>query len=161
MGMTTLEYKGYQGSAEIDVETGLLIGKILFVTDLVTYEAATVPALQNEFQTAVDDYLETCEQIGRDPQQPCSGLFNVRVGPVLHRAAAIRAQKDGVKLNAVIVSALEQYLAPTTIQHAHTHDHNVTIKLVSLSGVKSLVPYIYSTGPSLTQQFGMNTNVTH
>ena len=93
--MTTLEYKGYQGSAELDLKTGVLFGKVLFVTDLVTYEADTVPALQNEFQLAVDDYLETCQQMGRNPQQPCSGLFNVRVGPDLDRAAVIRAQKEG------------------------------------------------------------------
>lgn len=157
--MTTLEHKGYQGSVEIDVETGVLFGKILFVTDLVTYEATTVPALQNEFRAAVDDYLETCQQLGRDPQQPCSGLFNVRVGPTLHRAAAIRAQKDGVKLNAVMVSALEQYLADATIKHAHTHDHIVTVKVVSLSEVKKPELRIYSTDQP--QQFEMQTYVTH
>lgn len=157
--MTTLEYKGYLGSVEIDVETGVLFGKILFVTDLVTYEATTVPALQNEFQVAVDDYLETCQQLGRDPQQSCSGLFNVRVGPALHRAAAIRAQKDGVKLNAVVVSALEQYLTDATIKHAHTHDHIVTVKVVSLSEVKKPELRMYSTDQP--QQFEMHTYVTH
>jgi len=161
MGMTTLEYKGYQGSVETDLEAGVLFGKILFVTDLVTYEAATVPGLQNEFKAALDDYLETCQQMGRDPQQPCSGLFNVRVGSALHRAASIRAQKDGVKLNAVVVSALDQYLAETTIKHAHTHDHNVTVKLVSLSDVKSLDPQTYRTNHFVTQQFEMNPNVAH
>lgn len=68
--MTTLEYKGYQGSAEVDAETDVLVGKILFITDLVTYEAKTVQSLRKEFQAAVDDYLETCLQLGRDPQQP-------------------------------------------------------------------------------------------
>ena len=114
--MTTLEHNGYQGSIEVDVGTDLLFGKILFVNDLVTYEAKTVSALRKEFQAAVDDYLVTCQQLGRDPQQPCGGVFNVRVRPALHRAAAVRAHKDGVKLNAVVVSALEQYLADATIK---------------------------------------------
>ncbi len=158
--MHTMEYKGYQGSIEIDLVSGLLFGKILFVNDLVTFEAKTVPSLRKAFQEAVNDYLESCRQLGREPQQPCSGIFNVRVGPALHRAAAIRAQKDGVKLNAVIVTALEQYLEGVTIQHAHTHDHNVTVKLVSLTEVKKPDQGVYSVGK--TQQFEMNTtNATH
>jgi len=158
--MHTMEYKGYQGSIEIDLASGLLFGKILFVNDLVTFEAKTVLSLRKAFQEAVNDYLESCRQLGREPQQPCSGIFNVRVGPALHRAAAIRAQKDGVKLNAVIVTALEQYLEGGTIQHAHTHDHNVTVKLVSLTEVKKPDQGVYSVGK--TQQFEMNTtNATH
>jgi hypothetical protein len=101
----------------------------------------------------------TCQQLARDPQQPCGGVFNVRVGPALHRAAAVRAHQDGVKLNAVVVSALEQYLADATIKHAHTHDHIVTVKLTSLSDVKSPGMRTYSTGQ--VQQFEMKTYVTH
>ena len=33
-------------------------GKILFIDDLVTYEAASPAKLQKEFEAAVDDYLE-------------------------------------------------------------------------------------------------------
>lgn len=68
--MSTMEYKGYQGSIEIDLETDLLFGKILFVNDLVTFEAKTVPALRKAFQEAVNDYLETCRQLGRESQKP-------------------------------------------------------------------------------------------
>ena len=60
--MNTMEYKEYQGSVEIDLETNMLFGKILFVNDLVTYEAKTVAALRKAFQEAVDDYLDTCWQ---------------------------------------------------------------------------------------------------
>lgn len=158
--MNTMEYKEYQGSVEIDLGTNLLFGKILFVNDLVTYEAKTVAALRKAFREAVDDYLDTCRQLGRTAQLPFSGVFNVRVGPDLHRAAAVRAQKDGVKLNAVMVTALEHYLNGSTIQHVHTHDHTVTVKVVSLSEVKRPDQRAYSVGQM--QQFEMNTtNVTH
>lgn len=159
--MTTLEYKNYQGSISVDLDTGVLFGKILFVNDLVTYEALTVASLQQEFQAAVDDYLKTCQQLGREAQQPCSGVFNVRVGPTLHRAAVVRAQKDDVKLNSVVVSALEQYLSGTTIKHSHTHDHNVTVTHVSLTEVKSLEPRTYNTDQWLPHQFEMHTHVSH
>ena len=37
-----LEYKGYYGSTDVSVEDGALFGKILFINDLITYEANDV-----------------------------------------------------------------------------------------------------------------------
>ena len=85
-------------------------GHVLFIDDVVTYEAGTPDQLQKEFEAAVDDYLETCTQVGKQPQRPFKGLFNVRVPPTLHRAAAVRATADGVALNEVVVQALTVYL---------------------------------------------------
>ena len=66
--------------------------------------------LQQEFEAAVDDYLQTCVRVGKEPQRPFKGLFNVRVPAQLHRSAALRATRDGVSLNEVVVSALTSYL---------------------------------------------------
>ena len=68
--MNKMSYKAYQGSVEVDLDSNLLVGKIHFVNDLVTYEAKTVVALRKAFEEAVDDYLETCRQLGRDAQYP-------------------------------------------------------------------------------------------
>jgi predicted HicB family RNase H-like nuclease len=157
--MSMLEYKGYQGSVETDLDTGTLHGKVLFVNDLVTYEATTLPELRQQFCESVDDYLQTCQTLGRDPQQPCNGVFNVRVSPGLHRAASIKAHQDGVKLNAVMVRALEQYLHHSAVQHTHTHDHTVTIKVISLTDVKRIEPRAYQ-GDTL-ESFEMHTHATH
>ena len=131
--MTLLDYKGYQGSVEADLDTGTLFGKVLFVNDLVTYEGTTLPELQVQFRASVEDYLQTCQSLARDPQQPCNGVFNVRVSPGLHRSASIRALRDGVKLNAVVVSALEQY-RNNPDQHTRQPDQAVTeVSLVRIS----------------------------
>jgi predicted HicB family RNase H-like nuclease len=157
--MSMLDYKGYQGSVEADLDAGTLYGKVLFVNDVVTYEATTLPELLQEFRLSVDDYLQTCQSLGRDPQQPCNGVFNVRVSPQLHRAASIRAHKDGVKLNAVMVSALEQYLNHAAVQHTHTHDHSVTIKVINFTDIKRIAPRAYQ-GDTLVS-FGMQTHAPH
>jgi len=47
----------------------------------------------------VDDYLETCARIGREPQKPYSGRMMFRVSPEVHRRAAIAAQLSGKSLN--------------------------------------------------------------
>ncbi|MCI5209739.1 MAG: type II toxin-antitoxin system HicB family antitoxin [Candidatus Electrothrix sp. ATG2] len=54
--------------------------------------------------------LETCEYLGRDPQRPLKGSFNVRVSPDLHKSAVIRAKEDGTSLNKVVARSLEAYL---------------------------------------------------
>ncbi|NBO01622.1 MAG: type II toxin-antitoxin system HicB family antitoxin [Betaproteobacteria bacterium] len=155
--MTVLDYKGYQGSVEADLDSGTLFGKVLFVNDLVTYEGTTLPELQLQFRTSVDDYLQTCHSLGREPQQTCNGVFNVRVSPGLHRSALIRAQRDGVKLNAVVVSALQQYLNNTAIQH--THNHAVTIRVISFNEVKRIEPRAYQQND--LESFEMQTYATH
>jgi predicted HicB family RNase H-like nuclease len=63
-------YKGFMGSIEISIEDDCLHGKLLFTNDLVTYEARTPNQLQAEFESAVEDYLATCKEIGRSPEKP-------------------------------------------------------------------------------------------
>ena len=119
--MELLSHKGYSGSVETSVTDNVLHGKILFINDLVTYEADNIPQLKAEFVAAVNDYLDTCAQIGKIPQKSCSGQYNVRVTPELHRLAQQRAAEVGTSLNAVTASALECYLkAPAQRNHSET-----------------------------------------
>jgi len=105
-----LKYKDYEGTAELDMTRCVCRGKILFITDLVTYEAKSPSALQKEFEAAVDDYLETCVSLNREPLKPLRGQFNIRVSPALHRAATLRAITDNVSLNDVVVRALDAFV---------------------------------------------------
>jgi len=107
---TILKYNGYEGSTEIDMDRGVCRGRVLFISDLVTYEAETPKALQKEFEAAVDDYVETCVELGREPQKPFTGQFNVRVTADLHKNAKRRAIEDDTSLNDVVVRALNCYL---------------------------------------------------
>jgi predicted HicB family RNase H-like nuclease len=112
MTMTNaLVHKGYAGSTEVSLEDGCLHGRVLFIDDLITYEADTVPELQAAFKDAVDRYLAHCELIGKSPAKPCSGTFNVRVGETLHRRAAVAAAVTGQSLNDFVTKAIEAALA--------------------------------------------------
>lgn len=105
-----LEYKGYYGSANYSDEDEVFWGKLEFIRDLVTYEADTAKGLRPAFQEAVDDYLQTCEATGREPNRPFKGVFNVRTDPETHRRLATAAEERGMKLNALVNEALESYL---------------------------------------------------
>lgn len=67
--MSVLKFKGYEGTAEVDMHRGTGRGRILQIDDLVTYAAPSIAALQKEFEAAVDDYLATCETLGREPKR--------------------------------------------------------------------------------------------
>lgn len=108
--MEILRYKGYEGTAEVDAAAGMCHGRILFIADAVTYRAESPRQLQVEFEAAVDDYLETCAELGRAPQKPLNGAFNVRVPTTLHRQARLRAAADECSLNEVVTQALHAYL---------------------------------------------------
>ncbi len=85
--MKLLQYKNYYGSLEASIEDSCLYGKIEFIEPLVTYEAENIKDAEKEFMNAVDDYLETCKQLGHKPEQTCKGSFNVRIGSDLHRGS--------------------------------------------------------------------------
>ncbi len=101
-------YRGYTGSAEMSFEDNCLHGKIQLINDLVTYEANEPEELRLEFERAVDDYLGTCEELGRNPDKPYSGSFNVRIGAELHKSAATMAQVDDVSLNEFVKRAVQE-----------------------------------------------------
>lgn len=62
-----LEYKGYKGSVHV-LPSGRYCGKILGVKDSVNYSSITREGLILSFIDAVDDYLDTCKQLGKEPQ---------------------------------------------------------------------------------------------
>ena len=108
--MEQLKYKDFYGSAEIDLEAGVCRGKLLFIDDLVTYQADTVGGLKKEFENAVEDYLVTCVEVGKAPQKAFTGVFNVRISPQDHRAASLLALKEQQSLNSFVSKAIHTYL---------------------------------------------------
>lgn len=133
--MKTLKYKDYEGTCEIDAEDEICYGKLLFIDDLVTYEADTPRQLKHEFEAAVDDYIETCKELGIEAKKPLKGLFNVRVTPELHKEAVLRSHNDNVSLNETVKRALEAYLYAS---HDVTNHFNISI--ASQSPVISSIP---------------------
>jgi predicted HicB family RNase H-like nuclease len=105
-----LRYKEYTGSIEVTLEDGCLFGKVQFINDLVSYEGETVDELRKSFQSAVDGYLETCKELGEDPEKPFKGSFNVRIGAELHREAAVAASEEGISLNEFVAQGVKKAL---------------------------------------------------
>lgn len=119
---TELSHKGYKGSCEVSIEDDCLHGHILDIDDLITYEGNTVKELQSAFASAVDAYLTHCASIGKEPNKPYSGSFNVRTGPELHKAAVQHAREKGEKLNEFVRNAIEAAIIGTAgLAEVHNH----------------------------------------
>ncbi|UEM21060.1 type II toxin-antitoxin system HicB family antitoxin [Skermanella mucosa] len=107
--MSTLNYNGYQGS--VTFEDGSLVIRLLHIDDVITAQCESVQEVRKSFEALVDDYVETCRELGREPNRPFKGSFNVRMSPELHKHIAMAAAEMGESLNAWIVKAAEERLS--------------------------------------------------
>jgi predicted HicB family RNase H-like nuclease len=105
-----LEYKGYYASVHFSSEDDVFYGKIVGIDDLVNFEGGSVKELKKAFHEAVNDYLETCASIGKEPNKTYKGTFNVRISTDLHKAAAVYAASENISLNDFVKKAIRYAL---------------------------------------------------
>jgi predicted HicB family RNase H-like nuclease len=103
-----MNYQGYSARIDYDDEDGIFTGRIAGITDTVGFHADTVEGLRAAFQEAVEDYLETCAHLGKEPQKAFSGQVMFRIDPEVHRKAALAAELAGKSLNQWAEEALKQ-----------------------------------------------------
>ena len=101
-----LEYKGYTGTVEFSAEDNCLFGKIVGINDLINYEAQDVLELKQVFEESVNDYLETCKELGKQPNKVFKGVFNVRTNTAIHQSLVLLAARKNIKLNDLANKAL-------------------------------------------------------
>lgn len=104
----TLKYKGFIGSIEAELEDNTLYGKVLGLDKqtLITYEGQTLAELKEDFENAVDDYIQHCKENNLPFQKSYSSSFNIRIPSELHARIAMSAQEAGVSLNSYIQRVL-------------------------------------------------------
>lgn len=106
-----LEYKSYYAEVHFSSEDEVFYGKIIGTNDLVSFEGTTVKELKKAFQEAVDDYLATCKELGKEPEKMYKGNFNVRIPSELHRQAARYAALKKMTLNEFVRHAIASVIS--------------------------------------------------
>ena len=106
-----IEYKDYVGSVEFSADDGLFFGKVQAIRALISYEGTNATELIEDFHSAVDEYLEICQEEGKKPEKAYKGSFNIRVTPALHKKIAIYAMEHGIALNSFVEQSVEKQLA--------------------------------------------------
>ncbi len=108
-------YRGYSARIEYDDGDGIFTGRLAGIQDGVGFHAETVEGLRAAFHEAVEDYVETCAKVGKEPQRAFSGQVMFRVDPEVHRKATIAAELSGKSLN----QWAEEVLSRAAGQGAH------------------------------------------
>lgn len=107
-----IEYKGFYAKIEYSSEDNILFGKVQDVTDSIIFEIDDPKKTNDIFHQVIDDYLQMCEEIGKEPCKSFSGSFNVRISPELHRAAVQKSRVMGISLNSYVENAIEKLVYP-------------------------------------------------
>ncbi|MDJ0744522.1 MAG: type II toxin-antitoxin system HicB family antitoxin [Xenococcaceae cyanobacterium MO_167.B27] len=84
------------------------MGRVLNIKDVIVFDGISVEELEQSFHTVIEEYLEDCKAIGKQPEKPFSGRFNLRISPELHRKIALLATKQNVSLNTFVEQVLEK-----------------------------------------------------
>lgn len=106
-----MNYKGYSARVEYDDDDGIFFGQVAGIRDGVGFHADSVEGLREAFHEAVDDYLETCAKIGKEPAKSYSGKVMLRLDPAMHAKLAMTAELTGKSINQLGEEAIEKILA--------------------------------------------------
>ena len=109
-----MSYKNYIGTVSFSEEDGLFYGKVVGITDSISFEGESVSELTQDFHDAIDEYIEFCKDNNKEPQQQYKGSFNVRINPDLHRRASLMAQSMNISLNSFIEQSVKNQLAQSS-----------------------------------------------
>ncbi|PSJ50136.1 type II toxin-antitoxin system HicB family antitoxin [Kumtagia ephedrae] len=97
--MKAMTYKGYPAKVEFDPDDAVFFGRIAGIRDVIGFHADNVSDLIAAFHEAVDDYIETCRKVGKEPQKAYSGNLMLRIDPAVHSKAVLAAELSGKSLN--------------------------------------------------------------
>lgn len=106
-----MEYNGYFAKIEYDSDDDLFFGTILGIADSIGFEGKNTDELKVAFHDAVEDYLDLCKRMNKEPQKNYKGSFNVRISPEIHKRAVIIAISKGISLNQFVETAIKNSLA--------------------------------------------------
>ena len=104
-----LEYKGYYGTIEISEADNILFGKVVEIDGLISFEGDNAKNLKEDFENAIDEYLEMCKEQGIEPQKSYHGKLSVHVSPELHKTLAVYSISHGQSLNYTVEEAIKHF----------------------------------------------------
>ena len=108
--MNMMSYKGYAARIEYSEDDECFVGHISGISDIVGFHGDSVSELRDAFEEAVDDYLETCKALKRQPQQPYTGKIELRIPPDVHAGIAVAAEISGKTIDEWAEDALTHAL---------------------------------------------------
>lgn len=111
-----MNYKGYSAEIQYSEEDEFLVGHIAGITDIIGFHADTIPELRKAFEEAVEDYIETCERLQKQPQEPFTGNLWLQIPPDIHVAIVKAAEASGKNIDQWITDIFSHAVATRDIR---------------------------------------------
>lgn len=106
-----MKYKGYWAEIKYSDEDECFFGYIEGLKDdIISFEGNSVKELKKDFKNAIEDYLNICKEINKEPEKQCKGSLNVRLGVELHNKAKMKSIEKNISINELIKEAVTLYL---------------------------------------------------
>ena len=101
-----MKYKGYIAAINYDDDDKIFWGEVIGTKDIISFHGSSVTELEDRFHIYIDEYIDTCEKQGIDPEKNYSGNFNIRIEPNEHKIAAMCAALENISLNQYVGKAI-------------------------------------------------------
>ncbi|WP_243545443.1 type II toxin-antitoxin system HicB family antitoxin [Pseudodesulfovibrio tunisiensis] len=104
--MSLMKHGRYQAHISYRAEIDSFFGEVVNTKSTITFYGKTTDELRKEFAVSVREYLDTCKELGIEPEKPFSGKLTLRMDPEQHKLFASLARANDKSLNAWIVDTL-------------------------------------------------------
>lgn len=104
--LNVMKYRGYLARIDYEPDAHVFAGRLLGMSEPITFHGASADELRADFEFAVDHYLAECEKMGQKPEKPASGRMLLRLPPDVHAAAMVAAAAEGKSLNQWVAEQL-------------------------------------------------------
>lgn len=103
-----LEYNGYHATVTYNADDGIFVGEVFGITDSLSFHGTSIDELKQMFANSIDNYLDLCKRLGKEPEKEFKGSFNVRIPSELHKQIALLAAQENITLNQYVINALNK-----------------------------------------------------
>lgn len=109
MNNNLIQYKGYHARIEYDADDNIFVGSVLGINDVLAFHSNNTKDIEKKFHDCIDDYLDLCKKINKEPEREYTGSFSVRVEPEAQRVAVLCAAANNISFNQYVGKAIAEY----------------------------------------------------
>lgn len=103
-----MRYKGYRAKVEYSAEDNCLVGHVVDIHDIISFEGQSIQEAEKDFHNAIDQYVEDCRESGKEPDKPNGGKVTLYLPTTAYQTVSREAETSGRSINDLIVAAVEK-----------------------------------------------------
>lgn len=103
---------------EYSAEDNCLVGRVLNIHDIISFEGQSIKEAEKDFHNAIDQYVEDCWETGKEPDKPNGGKVTLHLPASAYQTVSLEAESSGKSISDLIVAAVEKTYTSTSKRKA-------------------------------------------